>query len=409
MMRKHFSHFHKHKDSPGHHVITVYTKMTLKPCFRGVIFHRHGHRAPAKALNGNDVDVWKPLIVSRNTLDSLAARFPIISHSNNGKEKDLLTQPFGCLTNKGLSHLVEKGRALGRKFPFLKNLPPDCYRVFATNYQRTQLSVCGLLSGLMKEPSLSKRVEINVRPIASCSMSFYDGQTEKATSLIKSTQATKKFSDLEDSEAVIRVKKALSEKWPRLLLKSPDLRSFDWPAAFDHFACRKAHKLPVWLGDTGESEGEAYDMLGKFVSDHMASRFWLYYQDAEHLRSVAKPLLIDLYQSLSTSTSNEATDITGGSTILSNSPSFSPPPSLLTIFSGHDVTILSLLTALGSDLISKDSPTGFWPEYGDVLFFQLQADQQTVQAFMNNIPLNLFGTKASSFKLSQLQELIQKL
>ena len=396
------------------------------PRYRGVIFHRHGHRSPAKSLlAGGDVETWLPLLLSKNTLDELANRFPVVSHTSNGEPKDVVSHPFGCLSNKGFAHLVERGRAMGQKFPFIRGLHPSCFRVYATNYQRTQLSACGLLSGLMKEPTSNKRTVINVRPMAACSMSFYDGHSDRALGMIKKTQATKMFRDVEDSEPVVRVKTAFANKWPRVLLKSPDLKTFDWPAAFDHFACRRAHKLPVWLGDTGDiHEGEGYDKLDAFISHHMSSRFWLYYQDHEHIAAVAKPLLVDLLQSLTDpaggpveqdanipSSGNSTTSSSANvNTLATNANSTN---SLLTIFSGHDVNLLSLLTALGSDFIGKDAPSGYWPEYGDVIYFQLQGDQQTVQTFINNVPLNLFGTKKTrgspTFKISQLEELIAKI
>jgi len=120
--------------------------------YRAAIFHRHGHRAVAKSLAKDEIEdknEWASLLLSTRQLKDYSVRFPITSHSSNGMPRDMATHPFGMLTRKGDEHMREKGRRLGQKFPFLRFLCPSSFRVFATNYSRTQLSASALIVGLL--------------------------------------------------------------------------------------------------------------------------------------------------------------------------------------------------------------------------------------------------------------------
>lgn len=114
--------------------------MTRKRVLGYVILHRHGHRAPEKNIfhSNSEIELWKSFLPAENYLNQLLERFPIHIHENNQKPPfDVKTRPFGCLTVKGVNHLQSVGKNLGSVFPKLKGVKNA--RVYATNYQRTQV------------------------------------------------------------------------------------------------------------------------------------------------------------------------------------------------------------------------------------------------------------------------------
>lgn len=107
-----------------------------------VVLHRHGHRAPEKnlfKLNDNETQLWLSLLPRQETLQELSATYPIRIHENNPRPQfDVATKPFGCITSKGVDHLKSVGKRLKDTFPDLHNIRNA--KVYATNYQRTQVS-----------------------------------------------------------------------------------------------------------------------------------------------------------------------------------------------------------------------------------------------------------------------------
>jgi hypothetical protein len=104
------------------------------------------YRAPARSLVAdpsalkNETSLWESLAMNQGQFDQLGHSFPILNHPlNPTMTKDSLSRPFGCITQKGLSHLRDTGSQL------ISKLISPCadgfqVRVFATNYQRTQVT-----------------------------------------------------------------------------------------------------------------------------------------------------------------------------------------------------------------------------------------------------------------------------
>jgi hypothetical protein len=169
-----------------------------------IIFHRHGHRLPMKSLRGpgilsndEELQLWKKFLPNSIRLDKLNEITPILLHPNNKIPKDLGTYPFGCLTDKGMNHLNNKGKLIMDKFSNIKHVDMKKIKVYATNYQRTQVSVQELLHGMFSKINMNNinntKVPINVRDISSCSMSFFDSNKELASNLIAKVQKTQQF------------------------------------------------------------------------------------------------------------------------------------------------------------------------------------------------------------------------
>ncbi len=75
-----------------------------------IVFHRHGHRAPALNIKLNpsfvldqicEISLWKNKLFSPTDLGHLEKFRPLIRASSNSIPKDLQTFPVGCLTKQG--------------------------------------------------------------------------------------------------------------------------------------------------------------------------------------------------------------------------------------------------------------------------------------------------------------------
>jgi hypothetical protein len=114
--------------------------MARKRVLGYVILHRHGHRAPERNIfqTTSEIDLWTSLLPSNELITSLQEQYPLrINEKNQKPQFDVKTRPFGCITQKGVSHLQSIGRNLCETFPSLKGIKNA--RVYATNYQRTQV------------------------------------------------------------------------------------------------------------------------------------------------------------------------------------------------------------------------------------------------------------------------------
>ena len=198
--------------------------------FQGyIIFHRHGHRAPSKNIISdinnqakscmNESFMWQSFMMSNDFLDTLSTRFPIKVYPLNSPAIDFTNHPFGCLTKIGFDHLTFIGNKVVQKFPVIQDT--SFVEVVSTNYMRTQVSAQALLHGM----NFSQNVEITVKHVGQCSMSFYDGNKKLADRLIRSIQSRKEFKELENE--IIPVKQALLDMFP--LLKK-DENNIDWLA-----------------------------------------------------------------------------------------------------------------------------------------------------------------------------------
>ena len=348
-----------------------------------VIFHRHGHRAPARNVLSSSFDktvaspeelsLWLSMMPSESLLRRITTPFKLDIHDDNPIEPDRLNFPFGSITTKGdrsfcinltqtlplhftllyftfdeigINHLIDVGIKIGKRFPLIKKA--NQVDIVATNYQRTQLSAQAMLTGLGLEDTSTRNLKVQVRDIQQCAMSFYEGNPHLVTRLFKEAQTQEDFHILEEHMASIST--SLIKEFPLMVRKDSNINSnnssggkIDWLAAFDYFACREAHNLPI---SDNLDNNTAY---GELVKEHMAKRVSLYLASGgEHVSLAAGPLLRDIKRSTdeiftrSDIGENENVDVH--------------------VYSGHDVNILALLYAIGAD--SKLVSPPFWPDYG---------------------------------------------
>ena len=250
----------------------------------------------------------------------------------------------------GINHLIDIGEKIGKQFPLIKKAHQ--VDIIATNYQRTQLSVQAMLTGLGLEDISKKGMKVRVRDIQQCAMSFYEGNPQLASRLFKNAQALQDFQQLE--EPMLSISAALMEEFP-LMARKDNNSKIDWLAAFDYFACREAHNLPI----SGNLEKDI--PYGNLIKDHMARRVSMYLASGdEHIKLAVGPLLRDMKHS--------AHQIIAG-VIDENQQDEENRNINVHIYSGHDVNILGLLYALDADPQIISPP--FWPDYGSNLIVEI--------------------------------------
>lgn len=329
-----------------------------------IIFHRHGHRLPMKALGGpgisyhDELKLWKQFLPDEYRIEKLRTRIPIHQHPNNDIPRDLRNEPFGRLTNKGMDFLNNKGKSLRSVFTNIKNINYKDVKVYATNYQRTQLSVQELLNGLFdqfvdNDNNNDVKIPIIVRDIKSCSMSYFDGKPDLAFSLIAKVQSTDKFKEIENDSKIIKVKEIMTKNLP--LIIGP--KGFDWMAAFDYFACRRAHDIKIY------DDLVAYENI---VKQHLINRYDVYLNHHEKFGNFVFPMIQDIIKEF---------DIKGKDCTINS----------LAVFSCHDVNILGLLYALKANMIKNAT---FWPYYGDTIILEHDASNK-INVYYNDKPLEM--------------------
>ena len=350
-----------------------------------VVFHRHGHRAPARAIvpvvrHDDEIKLWKSLTKAEEIHGEICRRFPILN-DNNSTPNDIKTAPFGLITQKGLLSLEQLGKNIARRFPHLTTTTK--LQVFATNYQRTQASAQQLLTGLFDDQTQVDQTSVIVRPSNADPMSFYEGVVPTTSDplpascvtvyhpnsvtltisfsssssfllgnpalskhLIQLSQTAPDFVEREESDEIRRLRDTLLNVLPGLPVHTTN--KFDWMAAFDYYICRESHNIPIDPQIASHSEA---------VKRHLSYRFGHYCTNKHHLAHICVPLLKDLRSALMTILTKDA-----------------PPHEVsLTIFSGHDISILALLYCFQAHMVtSSKSTSSFWPKYGSSLLFDVR-------------------------------------
>lgn len=325
------------------------------------VFHRHGHRAPAHNVfrTAEETALWSTLQVKPQTLERLSAIVRVNNEPCNPPPRDSLTAPFGMLTERGQKHLAAVGRSLGRLFKSTidsqRRIDPQC---FSTNYVRTQVSGQSLILGLLGLTEAGAPHTLHVRPMSSCSLSFFDGQETLAESLIKRAQYGKAFRELNSRPAVLEVVSAVRGELRHI--DKPD-GSFNWLSCFDYFVCRREHGLAV---------SPTLSHLDPLVARIVTARYTSYFRDEPLLLALfVLPMLEDLVEGLREGRG-------------------------LSLFSCHDVNLIALLYAFKYPAL-LDPDSAFWPGYGSTLSFESSPDG--ISVYFDGVPF-------TKFTLAQLEK-----
>ena len=225
--------------------------------------------------------------------------------------------------------------------------------------------------------SVSKRkrrrpkVFVRVRDQSCDNLNAFDRNPDLMRDLVGDVMQSKSFQQTDAKAAPIAAR--LANILPGLARKgrkdfsATTPSGINWVEAADHFVCRSSHDLPLSKFSDFEHDSDAEQILSAMTYKalgHLAWRFRKWYNNPQLLAAIAAPPLREIAQQLDH--------------LVSKSSSIralqDPCENFLCIYSCHDVTILSLLYALGADFLADEDSAAwreYWPAYASTLLIEL--------------------------------------
>mmetsp|Transcript_14893 Transcript_14893/g.28904 ORF Transcript_14893/g.28904 Transcript_14893/m.28904 type:complete len:417 (+) Transcript_14893:1111-2361(+) len=308
---------------------------------------------------------WADRMPSLEDLDKLNEQFPVlhvdglhdapnvVGHAPTPSSIDNRSDPFGKLTTRGMSQLFENGVKLRKRFD--KELKEEDVLMFSSDYTRTHQSAQCFLRGLfdIKVSDLGEKAHPRV-PVLIPPKELNVANTWEASprlrALVLEYVSTPEFHDLESRHKVAR--KNLIAKLP-YYAASPE--RFYWIYASDYFVTREAHGLLIDSELTREDRDSTLNCTNE--------RFMRWYHDEEVSEHAAGSLLRKIREYMHKSVSGDT-------------------EKSLICFSGHDITILPVLCALGfrQGCIENSNFDKDWPPFASTLLFELLSDDDAANS-----------------------------
>ena len=314
---------------------------------RLILIHRHGDRCPGVlgSCSTSESDSWRQLLPPTHKHDQMSQRYPIqTTHPNKPKNRGS-NPPIGRLTERGSKQLHALGRQLRQRYPLVTRNPT----VWSSNYYRTQQSAQSLLVGMDAQPG----TKINVRESEKCSIDAFSRYAH-IHELCSTMAQSAAFQAHEESHQLAAIKQQL-ETLPCFAddgSQSEGSEAWQWFTAVDVLTCHKYHpqvhkpkSIATLLPLTAESE------------EYMLWRFLQYYGNEKVLRLACGDLLAEIVH-------------LARPMQLQDSKNDSKKELPLTVYSGHDVTVMPLALALGHSW-------KVWPDYGSHIIIEIWESSST--------------------------------
>jgi len=305
-------------------------------------------------------EIWTNLVASGDQLAELSRMFPVRGVKSNkaGSPCELVenapwvnssssatsnaSSPFGRITKLGLDQLEARGRELRERYG--EWLKPERTIVYSTNYSRTQHSAQSFLKGLFGSNSGGCNLSVRVPPLDNDVANSWEMHERLRHAVISSADLDPFIRDNE--EEYIATREAMIKALPYY---EQDPARFLWIYSCDYFVCRQVHDLPL--------KPELLEHRDHVLS-HTFKRFLHWYSQDDISKLAAGDILNAVREKL------EAARAPG-----QEEGQFP----LFTLYSGHDITVLPVLVALG---IIKKGMNGLhfdthWPRYGTTVVFEL--------------------------------------
>lgn len=181
----------------------------------------------------------------------------------------------------------------------------------------------------------------------------------------------------------------------------------NWVEAADHFVCRTSHELQLSKFSDHEHDANVEQMLSAMTYKalgHLAWRFRQWYQNPQLLAAIAAPPLREIAQQLEHIVLNQTRSNQKVRALQD------PHANFLCIYSCHDVTLLSLLYALGADFLADESSAvwrEYWPEYASTLVIELvrleEQDADNTNQHIIRVMINGRVVISTDFLLSKFE------
>jgi len=335
-----------------------------------IVIHRHGDRAqisreigPKFPETAETTGRWRKLMPSKSTMDAMAraARWPeptadelpvpVSEYGPLYTGFDVSNYPYGQLTDLGSKQLIEVGRELKRRYsavlfesPTGTTIPStqaSSLLLRSTNMCRTIQSLRSLLVGLFdlndagasgSEPVLP--VSIRTRPKAKETLfpaadGPCVGMSTRRAELLEAFPMTTVLPDYNSYEGHIKQLLGYTEK-------------VNWLAIHEILTCNAAHGFGFPSGVTGDDWARSTKLCG-----------WLwglqYKDDILNRLAIARfisEMLADLYSDPAMVCTSAALT-TESLPSPSEEPHFNGHPTKMIIYSGHDSTLVPVMSALG--------------------------------------------------------------
>ncbi|CEG43999.1 histidine acid [Plasmopara halstedii] len=329
------------------------------------VIHRHGDRTPLiNIFRGStdardeeaEVELWGRKLPLPPQVTQLRSKYEV--HTNSEAQTSFQQRPFGYLTTRGIEQMTNRGNWLqgfiAKEEVGLNNVTSEQMQIFSNAYTRTQLSVQALLGGMLTDhPQVIP--QISVLPPDRDIINTY--QIYPEIMRIKSDLVNDNEEFAAREHEMTLVKQELSRLLPAV---DSGQIPFSWLQAADYFICRRAHHVPFISGT---------EVHGKATERHLKYRFHQFYSHRTILKLVAGRLMHNVLHEMQKLRWDHLQS------------------KKITIYSGHDVSLLSILRAMDAGIAKEIS---YWPEYSSALALELLEDEKGifyVRAQLNGEPL----------------------
>ncbi|GBG26798.1 Acid phosphatase, putative [Hondaea fermentalgiana] len=323
-----------------------------------------GSKGPETPESIEEIEAWSNRLPTLEELDKYNEQFPVL-HVDGMHDAHAVVQeaptpssidnredPFGKLTRRGMSQLHANGVALRKRFD--TPLKPEEVQLFSSDYTRTHQSAQCLLRGLfdLDSADLGSRKDVRVPVLV----------PPRALNVANSWEAKPRLRELVASSVTTdsfftEVEKEHEEAREKLIANLPyyqeNPEEFFWIYVCDYYVTREAHGLPI--------DPNVENVRDSTLSANL-KRFLRWYMDEAISDLAAGDLLRAVHSHMERAlTGDENTK-------------------RLLCFSGHDITLLPVLCALGfREGAENDADFDkHWPPYASTLLFELLvADEPT--------------------------------
>ena len=305
------------------------------------VVHRHGDRAPTfnpEAFSDNakmEAKRWSDVLAP--TPSRLSQDFPVVNPNRDGAFDEGDT-PWGCLTSVGAYQCLQRGRILRRRYHRFLFADGTSMVVTASssNFVRTQLSAQHVLAGLLPRGSGAQArapITITVEPAETGVIAVFDS-TRPLMQLVRSIMAGPDY--MARDEKLAAVAAALTDSLPyfsgRADPAAPAMPPrFMWIRAADYFWAYESHGLEPRAATLREQ-----------TTSYLEWRFRRLFADPQALALASGGLLAALAANMRAAVAAAAA--AGAGATAQGGPADAPPQ--LALFSGHDATLMPLVTAL---------------------------------------------------------------
>ena len=323
------------------------------------------------------------------------------SNSDHHHFIDTHNPPFGHLTHHGFKQLRQVGVDLNEYLRYGEW--KWAVNVISTNYLRTVTSAQALLSGLIAKDSAAGKNNpaVKIREHDVCTLNAYDRDPVLMRRLVKEVKEGPEWRlnvEVGDHDATGEGKYKPVGVWDWALQRFfggrrrvEGNRDYDlnWIHIFDHLTTQSYHPssdLPTIIDHDNKEK-----IIAK-IKRALNSRFAVWYSNSQIIGSVGHPPLSEICDVM-----RECIPVSGESV---GSERCERP---LHIYSAHDVTLLSLLHAVGADdLLRIDSHSdGFWPPYASSVTIELTQEEKVI--------MKCNGTIFGDYTFAEFEAMVNKL